>query len=122
MIPYDYDKEKINNADLQMREETKIYFNPEVGKSHMNWGGCYYYKIGTTVFLHIGVNLGTNIRSKIITMPEGFKPKSTIPGWGGGADGRVPDESFVEVFDTGEVWVKSSTKFALILVQYDIFE
>ncbi len=119
MIPYD--DTEINNSKLKMKEKDKKYFTPEVGVSWEGWGNCFYYKKGTKVTLHIAVNVGTTVRKKILTLPEGYRPGGTIPFWGGGADGQVPDKSFVEIYSSGDVWVKCPSKLALILVEFDVF-
>lgn len=112
---------KINDETLKLPENIKIVFNPENGQSVANWQGCYYYKKGSKVTLHIGINLGTTQRLRIFTMPAGFRPGGTIPVWGGGADGGVPDQSFAEIFANGEVYVKAPSKYILAVVEYDVF-
>lgn len=117
-----FSQENINDASLKLSNDSKIIFIPEKGQAVDGWGGCYYYKIGTKVCVHIAVDLGTNIRNRVFILPEGFRPPGTIPIWGGGADGTVPDNSFAEIFPTGEIWVTAPTEFALIVVSYDVFE
>lgn len=112
---------KLNDSNLKMLLSNVTYFTPENGQSWDNWGGCFYYKIGTRVVIHIGVKLNTSTRVKIVTLPQGFRPGGTIPAWGGGADGAVPDNSFAEIYNSGDIWVKSSTTFALMVVEFDAF-
>lgn len=110
-----------NNATLKLTEEDIIEFTPLIGENHPNLGKSYYYKIGTRVHLHLGINLKTATRSKVYTMPVGFRPKGAVSAWGGGADGVVPDESFAELYQSGEIWVKSATKFTILDIEYDAF-
>mgnify|MGYP001040035959 FL=1 len=119
MIPQCKD---FNNASSKLDTKIKRTFEPLVGKSHSRWGGCYYYKVGTRVTLHIGVNLGTTVRSKLHIMEEGFRPIGAISGWGGGADANNLDKSFIELYPDGEIWIAAPSKFALITVEFDVFK
>lgn len=110
-----------NNPDLKMSKSNVIYFTPQVGESWSGWGGCFYYKRGTTVTVHIAVKLGTSNRVRVFNLPVGYRPPATIPAWGGGADGGVPDSSFCETYDSGDIMVKSNSQYALILYSFDVF-
>lgn len=110
-----------NNPNLQMSKSNVIYFTPQVGESWSSWGGCFYYKRGTTVTVHIAVHLGTSNRVRVFNLPVGYRPPATIVAWGGGADGGVPDSSFCETYDSGDVMVKSNSQYALILYSFDVF-
>lgn len=120
--------EKINDPLLKRKTNIRKFFELEGGATHVDgWGGCYYYKIGTKVTVHIGVRLTSVVRTKIFTLPEGFRPPGTMPIWGGGADGAKPDQSFCEIFGNtlgadGEIYVKCPSKLGLFLVEYDVFE
>ncbi len=110
-----------NNATLKLEDKDIIAIEPLVGQNHPNLGNSYYYKIGTRVHIHLGINLKTATRSKVYNIPEGFRPKGAVSAWGGGADGMVPDKSFAELYDSGDIWVKSDTKFTILDMEYDAF-
>ena len=110
-----------NNPNLKMSKSNVIYFTPQVGESWSDWGGCFYYKRGTTVTVHIAVKLGTSNRVRVFNLPVGYRPSATVVAWGGGADGEVPDSSFCETYDSGDVMVKSNSQYALILYSFDVF-
>lgn len=120
--------EKTNDPSVKRKNDIRKFFDLEGGATHVDgWGGCYYYKIGTKVTVHIGARLTSVARTKIFTLPEGFRPPGTIPIWGGGADGAKPDQSFCEIFGNtlgadGEIYVKCPSKLGLFLVEYDVFE
>lgn len=120
--------EKTNDPSVKRKNDIRKFFDLEGGAIHVeNWGSCYYYKIGSKVTVHIGVRMPTINRTKIFTLPEGFRPPGTIPIWGGGADGAKPDQSFCEIFGNtlgadGEIYVKCPSKSGLFLIEYDVFE
>lgn len=111
-----------NRTDLKLKPEIAIPFTPLVGKNHASWGGCYYYKVKTKVTVHIGLNMQTTGRKKIFNIPEGYRPNGTTTTWGAGADGNVPDKSYIEIWPDGDIWVTTDNKFALIILEYDTFE
>lgn len=125
---YASQNEQINDVSVKRKNDIRKFFDLEGGAIHVeNWGSCYYYKIGSKVTVHIGVRMPTINRTKIFTLPEGYRPPGTIPIWGGGADGAKPDQSFCEIFGNtlgadGEIYVKCPSKLGLFLVEYDVFE
>lgn len=118
---YADEKHKINESTMLFDEGNIIKVTPTTGQNVTNWGGSYYYKVGTKVHVHLGINLNTNVRSEIFNLPEGFRPKGTICTFGGGADGNVPDTSLIEVIETGKIYAKSNTKFVCADIEYDAF-
>lgn len=122
MIPQ-FKNEKLNNPDLVENDNIKNFFTPLIGNALASLGKCFYYKKNKEVTVHFGINLGTAARSKIFTLPEGFRPTGTVVAWGGGADGTNLDKSFVEIWgNTGEIYVTSPSKYSLIDIKYDAFQ
>lgn len=68
-------KHKMNDNGLLFKGSDIIAITPSLGTNHSSWGGSYYYKIGTKVHIHLGINLNTNVRSEIFNMPRGYRPK-----------------------------------------------
>lgn len=115
-------KHKMNDNSLLFKESDIITITPLVGTNHENFGGSYYYKIGTKVHVHLGINLNTDVRSVVFNMPAGYRPQKNVCALGGGADGHVPDMSLTEITESGQVWAKSATKFICVDIEYDAFK
>lgn len=112
---------KLNDSTKLFNENNIVAITLLVGTNQESFGGSYYYKQNTKVHLHLGINLNTDVRSKVFNMPTGFRPRKIICALGGGANGEIPDVSYAEVKDNGEVWVKSTSKYACIDIEYDAF-
>lgn len=91
------------------------------GTHYSTYGGCWYYKIGSRVRLHIGVNgLTASTQTTLWTMPAGYRPKSGIAFTGQGSSSA--NYSRCRVTSAGEVWVNvSSGVLATAYCEYDAF-
>lgn len=108
-----------NNSNSSMGFSKVQTFTPNSAQNWDSWGGCYYYKKGTTVTIHIGLKLTNPGRVTIFTLPEGYRPYGALSQYGSGGTGEILKPSFIEIYDNGEVVVQSDTGYALILVQFD---
>lgn len=83
-------------------------------------GGCWLYKIGSRVHLHIAVTgLQPNYNEAITTLAEGYRPYGTIIAAGRGNTGSVFASMWVA--SNGNVTVRSTTANAAVDIEYDAF-
>ena len=67
----------INNTGETIAPTT-ITFTPSSGTSYSSYGGCYYYKVGKRVHVHLGISgLTANTLTTAYTMPAGYRPATT---------------------------------------------
>lgn len=109
-----------NDPKLLLNSSDVIEFEPIVGEDWAFYGGCYYYKIGTKVHIHIGIgNVTTNTHLKIFTMPQGYRPLTTLGGVG------IDDALLVpigwQLTKEGELHVSSRNGYVLVDIEYDAF-
>lgn len=112
---------KINDASLGLNEKKIIEIIPLIGKNHAGLGNSYYYKIGTRVHIHLGINTAVATRNHIYTLPEGFRPRNNMCVWGGGSDGVKLEESYIEFYTDGKIYANTPSKFILADIEYDVF-
>lgn len=120
-IPDGYEEyNEINNPNLLLTDKDIITFTPDVGSYHEPYGGCFYYKIGTRVHLHIGIQgLTAKTNNEIFTLPVGFRPKVRTPFIS--IDTGLADECAGLIRDTGEIVIYAEYGFASADVEYDAF-
>ena len=83
-------------------------------------GGCWYYKVGTRVHLHIAVTgLTADTNTNICVMEGGFRPYGTIVAAGRGSTGS--DFASMWVASNGTVTIRSTTTNAVVDIEYDAF-
>ena len=98
----------INNPLLLADDTNKIFFEPTNGTSYNNYGKCYYYKVNTTVHLHLGMQ-ATLQYGTIYTLPSGYRPKSSIGVVGLGGSLTANAQSYVEVQSDGDIVAYAGT-------------
>lgn len=100
---------------------TPIVPTLNTGTHYSTYGGCWYYKIGSRVRLHIGVNgLTASTQTTLWTMPAGYRPRSGIAFTGQGSSSA--NYSRCRVTSAGDVWVNvSSGVLATAYCEYDAF-
>jgi len=128
---YDYLDKLVNQIDdiednIATNESVKIFktqdrivFRPSAGSSQDSFGGCYYYKIGTKVHLHVGCNsLTSNTLNSIFTLPEGYRPDSFLVAVG--AVAGLNNICFLQVSSSGDVSIKPTNgAVALADIEFD---
>ena len=108
----------VNDSALLFDKSKRIEPTLSVGGHQASYGGCYYYKIGTKVHLHVGLNgLTANTLHTAFTLPVGYRPDSYITNRGSG--GTATTESFCQVSSAGAVMVRSADTYALVDLEYD---
>lgn len=74
-----------NTVDKVVPQSQYIPITPEHGKNDETYGNSYYIKTNTLTELHIGIiGITSNIRIKLFTLPNGYRPINNIIGIGVG--------------------------------------
>ena len=113
----------INDQNIKLSTSTPIVITPTTGCSaYAPWGGCYYYKIGTRVAVHIGVSgltANTYVSNIGVLLPAGFRPRWETHVFG--SSGTSVGYSRVTIFPGGTIGIVSTGVYGLIDVSYDAF-
>ena len=108
-----------NDVDI-LATATQTTIAPSNASNWTTNGGCWYYKIGTRVHLHIAVTgLTANTNTVVRTMSAGRRPVDTVFAAGRGQTGS--DFASMWVSSDGKVTVRSTTTYAAIDIEYDAF-
>jgi hypothetical protein len=109
---------KMNTASLIFDTTKRITITPTSGSAYSSFGNCYYYKKGTRVHIHIGIQgLTANSNTQISTLPAGYRPDSYIAGLGIG--NTLAQKSAIQIETDGKVIVRTEGQYALIDFEYD---
>lgn len=97
---------------------TKIPITPLVGSNYSGFGNSFYYKIGSRVHIHLGLeNLTPNTNQTVFAPPAGYKPVTSVAGAGVGGS-----MSEVVPYQLGNsVALRSPSQYALVDIEYDAF-
>ena len=110
-----------NNPSIKLTL-TPETLNPGGGTSAWSTlGGCWRYKVGQRVHLHVAVeDLTADTNTKIFTfIGSGYKPYDTVIAAGRGNDGSTFCSMWVN--SSGEVYVRSTSTKAAVDIDYDAF-
>ena len=95
------------------------------GSSYSNYGGCYYYKQGSRVTVHLGLQgltANTIYKSKQAAspyyLPEAVRPRYEVVDHGHG--GGVTYDAVISVEPDGDIQVMSKYSYANVTVSYDV--
>lgn len=84
------------------------------------WGGSYYYKTGSRVYLHVAVALTTKQQTNITTLPIGYRPRTKIVNTCSG--GNLGVFGTLQVNPDGKVYCYSNGIHLFGEIIFDIFE
>ena len=84
------------------------------------WGGSYYYKTGSRVYLHVAVTLTTKQQTNITTLPIGYRPRTKIVNTCSGGDLGVFGS--LQVSPDGNVYCYSNGVHLFGDISFDTFE
>ena len=84
------------------------------------WGGSYYYKTGSRVYLHVAVGLTMKKQTNITTLPIGYRPRTKIVNTCSGGDLGV--FGTLQVNPDGKVYCYSNGIHLFGEIIFDIFE
>ena len=98
-----------------------IEITPISGSNYSGYGNCYYYKKGSRVHVHIGVQgLTENVNTTIAVLPAGYRPSSSsISAVGIGSSWTK--KAVLLVTQNGELNLQSEGEYAIVDVEYDAF-
>jgi len=109
----------VNDASV-LCAVTPIEPTLSAGANYATYGGCWYYKIGHRVTVHIGVSgLTTGEDTTLWTLPAGYRPRSSI-GWVGNAGG-IGSYGRFRITSAGVVRAYSAAQYALGEISFDAF-
>ena len=116
------------NNENAIVNATPYTFTPSNGSAWSTLGGCWFYKIGTRVHLHVAVTgLTANTNTVVYDMSRdpssniwsGYLPYGTVVAAGRGNDGSTFASMWVA--SDGTVTVRSTGTNAAVDIEYDAF-
>lgn len=115
--------ESINNASTLIESTAKQTFTPTDATSDNTWGGCFYYKVGSRVHVHIAINDLVQDPSytvtNIFTLPQGYRPTCDIFFNGRGTLYTNTAKGHIDA--NGDIDIASETTDAYFDFEFDAF-
>ena len=103
----------INSIVESGSTEDIIEITPLVGQNYSNYGNTYYYKVGSIVYLHIGLKgLTANAENLIFTLPAGYRPRGYTCGIG--VSDNLSSTAVTQISNDGNINIRPSSTYALI--------
>ena len=110
---------KINDETILGTNEI-IEITPLVGQNYSNYGNTYYYKVGSIVYLHIGLKgLTANAENVIFTLPAGYRPRGYACGIG--VSDNLSSTAVAQIASNGVINIRPSSAYALIDISFVSF-
>lgn len=108
------------NRKLNVSAADIISFTPLAGQNYPNWGGCYYYKSGSRIHIHLGIRgLPANTVATVYILPEAVRPKTRILSIG--SSGSFPGVARTEISLDGGINVTSQDSYVAADIDYDTY-
>lgn len=108
------------NRKLNVSVSDIVNFTPLAGQNYPNWGGCYYYKSGSRVHVHLGIQgLPANTVATVFILPDIVHPKTRILSIG--SSGSFPGVARVEISLDGGINVTSQDSYVAADIDYDTY-
>lgn len=85
--------------------------------NHPGYGNSYYYKIGSKVHVHLGLKINTTETVTICTLPQGYRPYSSVALRGIGSS--VATQSGFLITSTGEITVNAPNGYGCVDIDFD---
>lgn len=99
---------------------TPIEITPTAGSNYSGYGNSYFYKIGTRVHIHLGLQgLTANTNQYVATIPEGYRPRGTLAIVGLGA--TQTEIIGGQAYPGGSISIQPVSQYALFDYEYDAF-
>ena len=109
----------INVSSLKLNSNIIQSFIPQQATSYESYGGCYYYKIGTKVHVHLGISVPDTATKNIYTLPQGYRPYSRVGNSGCGSN--VQNTGGIQIDTDGTIKAGSLEGYVLVDIEYDAF-
>ena len=104
----------INGGDI-------IEITPLEGSNYNNYGNTYYYKVGSIVYLHIGMSgLVAGSSNTIYTLPSGYRPRGYASGYG--VSDNLSSTAAAQISSDGTITIRPSSRYALIDMSFVSFQ
>jgi len=111
-----------NNADILATVTPTNITTLTNGTPYSSNGGCWYYKIGTRVHVHLAVSgLSANSSTNLYTMPSGYRPISGSILAGCAVGGTNAGGCYITANGVIYGWTARSTGIATFDFDYDAF-
>ena len=108
------------NRKLNVSAADIVSFTSLVGQNYPNWGGCYYYKSGSRVHVHLGIQgLPANTVATVFILPDIVHPKTRILSIG--SSGSFPGVARAEISLDGGINVTSQDSYVAADIDYDTY-
>ncbi|WAX12100.1 hypothetical protein CS266P2_00066 [Clostridium phage CS266P2] len=108
------------NRKLNVSASDIVSITPLAGQNYPNWGGCYYYKSGSRVHVHLGIQgLPANTVATVFILPDIVHPKTRILSVG--SSGSFPGVARVEISLDGGINVTSQDSYVAADIDYDTY-
>ena len=108
------------NRKLNVSAADIVSFTSLAGQNYPNWGGCYYYKSGSRVHVHLGIQgLPANTVATVFILPDIVHPKTRILSIG--SSGSFPGVARVEISLDGGINVTSQDSYVAADIDYDTY-
>lgn len=117
-VPEGY--EEVDETAVNLKTSIIHQVTPINGTNYDFYGNTYYYKIGSRVHVHIGINLTVNTNENIFTLPVGYRPYTIIGAVGLGS--IINSTSGVQITSDGSVTVNTQSQYVLLDIEFDTFE
>lgn len=114
--------EPINDPSILLKESDVVSVTPSNCSNYSGYGNTYYYKKGTRVHVHIGVQgLTAGTLANVFTLPIGFRPK-TLTGFHG-VGSVLTTVAGCQIDTNGSVKIMcASSQYALFDMEFDAFK
>lgn len=112
----------VNTADHKLSTSIKRGFNPNAGSSYSAYGGCYYYKVGHRVHIHLGISgltANTYYSGIAVLGTAGYKPTDEMSFTGSG--GNITTRCYVTINAQGTINAYSTGTYIQCDLEYDAF-
>lgn len=106
-----------------LTNEDIISFTPLVGTNYSGYGNCYYYKKGSRVHVHVGLqNLTPNSTAIIFTLPQEYRPYTQIYAKGTGTSlSRISTTAIIDANGSISVTTLDGDTYFGADIDYDAY-
>ena len=110
-----------NNAAYKLDSSIINTFTPGAGTNYPNWGGCYYYKVGHRVHVHLGISglTANTYYSGITTLGAGYRPLNEMSV--SGSAGTSATRCYVFINSSGSIAIFTTGTYAQADLDFDAF-
>nr|DAK84731.1 MAG TPA: receptor binding protein [Caudoviricetes sp.] len=114
-----YNCNYINSHNLK---SSIIHFVTPINSTNYDegWGGTYFYKTGSRVYLHVAITIPQKKQTNITTLPDGYRPRTKVINTCSG--GNLGVYGAIQVNSDGNVYCYSDGINFFGDIVFDTFE